>query len=170
METMHKLINPVRFDSDEQESVKSLLRISNQIRKQQETILARYDINLTKLNILQILLGEFPDPLSQDQIRERITDKSIDLSRVIRQMDENTIIKCYRKKNNKRVSEILITPKGTEVLNEIDKCGNEMNKAVIRLTEEELKQMTSILKKMEGVLAETSLEVPMFSDNDKTVI
>src|SRR5688572_26980196 len=115
METAHKLINPVRFNSDEQESIKNLLRITNQIRKQQEAILARYDVNLTKFNILQILQGEFPSPMSQDEIRERITDKSIDLSRVIRQMDESAIIKYYRKRNNKRVSEILITPKGTEV-------------------------------------------------------
>ncbi|MES2621507.1 MAG: hypothetical protein V4615_11710 [Bacteroidota bacterium] len=140
--------------NDRQILVRSLLSTSYLLKRQQENILERYGLTVAKYNILQVLASHAPEVLSQNQIRAKITDKTIDLPRIAKQMDMNCLIIRGREKGNKRVSEITITLKGQELLNEIEQSMDTMNLAILPLSEEEVLQLTAMLQKLTVAMAE----------------
>ncbi|MES2621505.1 MAG: hypothetical protein V4615_11700 [Bacteroidota bacterium] len=147
MNTLHQTNSSPQGATNAQ-MIKHLLSIAYHVKKHQESILTKYDINLQKLYILEILRDEFPSALSQHQIRERLTDKTLDLPRIMIQLDRLCLISRNRNKKNKTISEITITPKGLQILHELDNYGNEMNSAAVCLAETEKETMMDAMQKM----------------------
>lgn len=159
MNTLHQPISSpdMRINS---QMIKHLLSTAYHLKKHQESILAKYNINLQKLYILEILRDEFPLSLSQNQIRERLTDKTLDLPRIMIQLDRLCLITRTKNRKNKTISETTITPKGMQVLHELDNYGNEMNSAAGCLTEKEKDKMLNALQKMELFLIRHQSQQP----------
>ena len=147
MNTLHQPISSpdMRINS---QMIKHLLSTAYHLKKHQESILAKYNINLQKLYILEILRAELPLSLSQNQIRERLTDKTLDLPRIMIQLDRLCLITRTKNRKNKTISEITITSKGIQVLHELDNYGNEMNSPAGCLTDKEKDKMLDALQKM----------------------
>lgn len=154
MKVVHK--QEISTEGNDQQAVKDILHASNLIKKHQENILARFDINLQKFYILQILSKEFPNHLSQSRIKNKLTDKTIDLSRIMKQMDGIGLVNHIRQIGNKRVSEITITTRGMEVLNEIEECSDEMHAGMAFVTAHEATQIVEIMRRIVARLRELS--------------
>ena len=164
MKIIHK-INPPMEVSNRQKLVRSIVNTSYLIKRQQENILSRFHLNLSKFNILEILLNEYPTALSQNQIREKLTDKTVDLPRIAKNLDENCFITRSRNKKNKTIAEITITPKGIQTLNEIYNCSEEMSRSTIELTDTEVQQALDALERMVDAASETTIEVSIAEDD-----
>jgi len=159
MKIIHKTSAEMTSE-DRQVLVKGILSAAYLIKRHQENILDKYGITLVKYHILQVLASAAPAMLSQNEIRERIIDKTIDLPRIAKQMDSMCLITRGRLKGNKRVSETTITPKGLEMLKEIAQSMDDMNLATIHLSDEEVLQMTALVQKMTDVLTEAAGPAP----------
>lgn len=169
MKIIHK--TSAEMSSDERQVlVKGILSAAYLIKRHQENILDKYGITLVKYNILQVLASAAPGLLSQNEIRERITDKTIDLPRIVKQMDSMCLITRGRLKGNKRISETTITPKGLELLKEISQSMDDMNLATIHLSDDEVLQMTALIQKMTDVMTEAAGPAPESEGNDDEVL
>lgn len=166
---IHK-INPPMEVSNRQKLVRSIVNTSYLIKRQQENILSRFHLNLSKFNILEILLNEYPVALSQNQIRAKLTDKTIDLPRIAKNLDENCFVSRSRNKENKTIAEITITPKGIQTMNEIYNCSEEMSRSTIELTDTEVEQALDALKKIADATTETTIELSIAEDDDDEVV
>lgn len=110
-----------------------------------KNILAREDITHQQFNILRILRGSYPNPLSTLQIRERMLDKMSDTSRIV----DRLVLKDMAKKSislkDKRLVDVLITEKGQMILKRIDEGPDLVMAVMSSISEEEAEQLSTIL-------------------------
>jgi DNA-binding MarR family transcriptional regulator len=141
-----------------QQFIYKLLKVSSLIKRERENIVGKFGISFSKFNILEVLLNVTPNGLSQTELREYLIDKTLDVPRLIQQLDKDCLVENKRKKTNKKQAHITITPKGIEVLKQIALHSSVMNKGTLDLTDAEVQQMLPKLEKMIAAFIEDSDE------------
>jgi len=142
---IEKDINQYHFTSEGQKAVINLIYTSNWITEHIKKVLDDHDITLQQFNILRILRGSDPQPLSTLTIRERMLDKMSDTSRIV----DRLVIKGLAVKKicstDKRLVDVNITDAGKKMLEAIDNKQADMTSVTTNLTDAELKQLNSLL-------------------------
>jgi DNA-binding MarR family transcriptional regulator len=113
-----------------------------------KTMLSQDGITMQQFNILRILRGSDPQPLSTLTIRERMLDKMSDTSRIVdRLVLKGWVIKrtCA---SDKRLVDVSITKDGKRILEKIDKRIDDMNAVVSSLSQQDLKRLNELLDQM----------------------
>ena len=112
-----------------------------------QKILATENITHQQFNILRILRGSYPNPLSTLQIRERMLDKMSDTSRIVdRLILKDLVIKTISSKD-KRLVDVVINEKGLDLLKKIDEV-DIVSQIMTNMSEEEAEQLSNLLDKM----------------------
>ena len=81
--SLEQEINQPKFRNEKQKAVINIIYTYNWINQQIKEYLESEDLTQQQYNILRILRGSAPDPLSTLQIRERMLDKMSDTSRIV---------------------------------------------------------------------------------------
>ena len=167
MELVNQELSVNCTGAEKRKALMSVLHTSNLVKKHREAIFERFDVNQTKVNILQILFDRFPLATSQSELRDSIADKTIDLSRIIHQLDSMCLVSHTKRRNNRRVSDIMITRKGVQKLDEINKHSSELTKASDCLSLEEAAQLAGIMQKIASAVNDSSSVYPLHMDRNE---
>lgn len=116
--------------------------------------LAGEDLTPQQFNVLRILRGSHPQPLSTLQIRERMLDKMSDTSRIVDRLIKKGWVKKGTCKEDKRLVDVLITDKGLDVLSEIDAKEDLLNKHLNGLSPQEAETLSNLLDKVRDTYKE----------------
>ena len=141
-------IQQSRFRNAHQKAAVNLLFTGAWLRDKMKIIFDREDITAQQFNILRILRGSFPNPLSTLQIRERMLEKMSDTSRLVDRLMAKGLVKKIICKTDRRLVDILITEKGKKLLERLDQCSGEMDAILINLSEKEAAQLSDLLDKL----------------------
>lgn len=148
MATIEKLIRIPAFKSEEQKLIVSLYYVNGLIVNHFERILTPYQISFQQFNVLRILRGQHPNPASVVLIRERMLDRNSDASRVVARLVKADLAKSSINRVDKRKADVYITPKGLEVLRQLDDKENQLIEAVKGLNSEECLLANQMLQKL----------------------
>ena len=115
-------------------------------------ILKPYDISREQYNVLRILRGQKGKPANMCVIQERMLSKSSNTTRLI----DKLLIKDYVTRevcpDNRRKIEVLITPKGLDILTELDPIVIQHEQLFANnLTQGELEQLNYLLEKYRSI-------------------
>jgi DNA-binding MarR family transcriptional regulator len=110
--------------------------------------LAKDDITHQQYNILRILRGSAPKPLSTLQIRERMLDKMSDTSRIVDRLIVKELVKKTVCNKDKRLVDVTITDKGLKLLKKLDAEHDVMDNILCSLSESESEQLSHLLDKL----------------------
>lgn len=113
-----------------------------------KNFVSKEDITHQQYNILRILRGAHPQPLSTLQIRERMLDKMSDTSRIVDRLIVKGLVQKSTCAKDKRLVDVVITDKGQELLKRLDDASPEMDAIMEKLTDEEAEQLSSLLDKL----------------------
>ena len=102
-------------------------------------------------NILRILRGSLPKPLSTLQIRERMLDKMSDTSRIVDRLVVKGLAKKTLCKKDRRLVDVTITEKGKKLLEKLDGRQPEMDNIFGNLSVNEAAQLNTLLNKIREV-------------------
>jgi DNA-binding MarR family transcriptional regulator len=142
---IEKDINQYHFTSEGQKAIINLVYTSNWVTEHIKAVLDDQDITLQQFNILRILRGSDPQPLSTLTIRERMLDKMSDTSRIV----DRLVIKGLAVKKvcttDKRLVDVNITEDGKKMLEAIDSREAAMTSITKNLSDAELKQLNTLL-------------------------
>ena len=142
---IEKDINQYHFTSEGQKAIINLVYTSNWVTEHIKAVLDDQDITLQQFNILRILRGSDPQPLSTLTIRERMLDKMSDTSRIV----DRLVIKGLAVKKvcttDKRLVDVNITEDGKKMLEAIDSREAAMTSIIKNLSDAELKQLNTLL-------------------------
>jgi DNA-binding MarR family transcriptional regulator len=145
---IEKDINQQHFQSEGQKAMINLIYTYNWVTERVRTFLAEEDITMQQFNILRILRGSDPKPLSTLTIRERMLDKMSDTSRIV----DRLVLKGWVDKKmcsaDKRLVDVFITKEGKKLLERIDKKSDAMNATTAALSDAELEQLNQLLDKI----------------------
>jgi DNA-binding MarR family transcriptional regulator len=145
---IEEAINQKKFKNEFQKATVNLIYTHNWINNKFKKFLKTFDITQQQFNVLRILRGQFPEPISTSTIRSRMLDKMSDASRIVDRLCKKGLVERQVCPTDKRLVDVIINEKGLELLSEIDEYQEEMDFAKNGLTAEEALQLSDLLDKM----------------------
>ncbi len=107
-----------------------------------------YNITPQQFNILRILRGKYPEALTIIYIRERMLDRMSDASRIVELLRKKGLIERNICEGNRRRMDVLLTQKGLNLLDEIEKENERIDNRLSSLKEQEILQLNFLLDKL----------------------
>jgi uncharacterized lipoprotein YddW (UPF0748 family)/DNA-binding MarR family transcriptional regulator len=144
-------INQRRFRNEYQKAILNILYTNNWLFEKIGIIFDEWDVTPRQFNILRILRGE-GKPLSTLQIRQRMLDKMSDTSRIVDRLIKKGMVRKTPNAEDRRLVDVVITPRGRKLLEKIDPLENEMDKLLSHLTLEEASTLNNLLDKLRNVM------------------
>ncbi|MFN3488906.1 MAG: MarR family winged helix-turn-helix transcriptional regulator [Emticicia sp.] len=138
------------FKSPYQKVVVNIMYTSNWMNSEQQGILKPFDLSAQQYNVLRILRGQFPNPITVNGIIERMLDKMSNASRLVDKLLLKGYVSRCDNATDRRACDIRITETGAEMLNQIDKLQAEWENQMQNLSEEEAEALSKLLDKMRG--------------------
>ncbi len=145
---IEKDIHQIRkFRNEYHKAIVNLLFTNNWIEESIKQYLDNSGLTLQQYNILRILNGANV-PVSTLTIRERMLDKMSDTSRIVDRLVLKQLAKKTGSKNDKRLVDVVITPKGKALVAKLDKRADELDGIAKNLSMEEAKLFNTLLDKI----------------------
>jgi DNA-binding MarR family transcriptional regulator len=143
-------INQKEFKSDYHKLVINILFTGNWMFQKQSNMIKKYGLTLQQYNILRILKGQYPEPATINLLIERMLDKMSNASRIVDRLEKKNYVSRVICKKDRRTVDVLITDKGLEILNKINKCEEKSENNFCILTNSEAKILNKLLDKLRG--------------------
>lgn len=126
----------------------NLIFTYNWIQDRSRHVLNQMGITNQQYNVLRILRGSHPQPLSTADIRERMLDKMPDTSRLVDRMVLKGWVKKHVCESDKRLVDVMITPAGIQLLEQLDACQSQIDAFLQGLSKAEAAQLNVLLDKI----------------------
>ncbi len=107
-----------------------------------------FEITMQQFNVLRILNGQYPDPISTSEIRNRMLDKMSDASRIVERLNKKGLVLRTPNLSDRRLVDVVISEKGKKLIHAIDLCSKEMDNFIGALNEDETQQLNLLLDKI----------------------
>ena len=140
-------IQQPKFSSEQQKAAINLIYTSNWLNEKMRCYLSSEDLTPQQFNVLRILRGSLPEPLSTLQIRERMLDKMSDTSRIVDRLIKKGLVQKRTCKMDKRLVDIVISEEGLALLKRLDATSDKLNNHMQGLTDEEATILSDLLDK-----------------------
>jgi DNA-binding MarR family transcriptional regulator len=137
-----------KFRNEHQKAIVNLLYTYNWVTEKSKELFASEDITPQQFNILRILRGSHPTPLSTLQIRERMLDKMSDTSRIVDRLIAKGLVKKGVCKDDRRLVDVMITEKGKKLLERLDARQDEIDNIIGNLSKKEATSLSELLDKI----------------------
>jgi DNA-binding MarR family transcriptional regulator len=102
------------------ELVVALLHTGSRFNDELSLLTKAYGISLPQFNVLRILRGQKGKPANLSTLNEHMIHKMSNTTRLVDKLIEKKLVERDICENNRRKVEITITPKGLNLLNNID--------------------------------------------------
>lgn len=145
-----KLIRQTRFKDSYQKAIINLFYTSNFFRDAHLKVFEKHAIQGQHFNILRILKGKHPEPVSPGYIKEVMLDKGRDLTRLIDKLVNMGLLDRKICPENKRKVNITLTLKGLAAVDLISTEVHHLDGQLKSLTDEEYEQISNLLDRMRG--------------------
>lgn len=143
-------INQRKFRNEYQKARINIIYTYNWLSEKISSTFVEWDVTQQQFNILRILRGE-GKALSTMQIRQRMLDKMSDTSRIVDRLVKKGLVKKSPNTEDRRLVDVVITPKGKKLLEKIDPFEDHADKFMSSLSEEETKTLNDLLDKLRNV-------------------
>lgn len=131
-------------------AVVNLLFTQSYLVSRQSRIFKPHDISAEQYNVLRILRGRFPKPITVSSIQERMLNKMSNASRLVEKLKQKEMVKRTECPEDRRQVDVSITEKGLDLLELLDKEVKQFNMETIHLDKDEVEQLNHLLDKLRG--------------------
>ena len=146
--SLEKDIQQAKFRNAHQKAAINIIYTLSWMREKTNAIFEAEDITPQQFNILRILRGSFPEPLSTLQIRERMLEKMSDTSRIVDRLIAKGLVKKLTCKNDRRLVDVIISDKGKKLLERLDAKQDEIDGVLGNLSEKDANMLSDLLDKI----------------------
>ncbi|MEQ9442124.1 MAG: MarR family transcriptional regulator [Cyclobacteriaceae bacterium] len=126
----------------------NLLHTGSWLRGEVSDFLKPFDITQQQFNILCILRAQHPQALSTQQLRDQLTDRMSDASRLVDRLQQKDLVCKEACGQDKRLVDINITEKGLRLLCQIDEQMPRLDEVLQTLTEKEAVFLNKLLERL----------------------
>ena len=143
-----KDIHQNKFRNEHHKALVNLLYTYGWTIERLKNFVSDEGITHQQFNILRILRGSHPTPLSTLQIRERMIDKMSDTSRIVDRLLSKSLVKKIVCKKDRRLVDVNITDRGLKLLEKLDLKEDQVDSILNNLTEKEATVLSKLLDKV----------------------
>jgi len=142
----HEIKKSHPFDSLEQEAALNLRRTTDALAAFEADVFRPTELSPTQYNVLRILRGA-GEPLACGEIAARMITREPDMTRLLDRLEKRRLITRARQQADRRVVATRITPKGLELLADLDAPVIQMHKRQLgHLGQAKLRQLIELLE------------------------
>lgn len=136
------------FSSERQKAMVNIMFTNGWVNDRFREFMRPYGLTQQQYNVLRILRGSEPDPLSTSCIRERMIDRMSDASRIVDRLVRKGLVNRVQCPRDRRLVEVRISEEGLSILEKLDREQEQMHNCLGNLTEEELLHLNTLLDKL----------------------
>lgn len=136
-------------NAKERAAVNLMFTYSWLISRQKEAF-GPFGITAQQYNVLRILRGQHPKPISTSDIRDRMLDRMSDVSRIVDRLVKKGLVTRKTCKADKRLVDVLIAPSGLTLLEQIDQREFVTADIMASLSVDEADLLSDLLDKLRG--------------------
>ncbi len=143
-------IKQKKFSSEYQKAHINITFTASWLNTQMNTLFKPYGISSQQFNILRILRGQHPHPAPLKLLTERMIDKMSNTSRLVEKLYQKKLVERNTCPKNRRQVDIVLTPKGRQLLEEVSAAMENFFYRSYNVTLEEAKELNRVLDKLRG--------------------
>lgn len=149
-----EIIQNPPFFSIEEEAFLNLLRSADSLERSFHLRMRDWGVTSTQYNVLRILRGASPNPLTCSAIGERMITAVPDITRLLARLKSMNLIEQERDDQDRRVVWTRISEAGIEKLRAMDPIIQQFPRELFsHMRKEEVEQLIHLLEKARGPLA-----------------
>ena len=141
-------ISQKQFRNEYHKAAVNVVYTFNWLNNQNISFFKPLRITPQQFNILRILRGQHPKPATIKLIKERMLDKMSDASRIVEKLRIKGLVERNICSHDRRNVDVCITPKGLDLLAQIDALDDEIDGRLSSLNQEEIRQLNDLLDKL----------------------
>jgi len=138
------------FKSETQKLVLNIAFTSSWLNSIITERLKPFDLTPHQFNVMRILKGRHPQAYSNQEITERMLDKSSNSTRIVDKLISKALAERNENPVDRRLVDIRITDKGLALLEELDKLPYNHKGNITGFNEEKAKLMNEWLDELRG--------------------
>lgn len=140
-----------QFEDDYQRALINLIYTSNWLRDEQIRRLKPFGLLPQHYNLLRIIKGRHPEPVSPGEMKEVMLDKANDLTRLLDKLEKKGLISRKLCETNRRKMDVHITAEGLRLLEQAGAVFHELQAEIMQqLSDLEAAKLSRLLDKMRG--------------------
>lgn len=143
-------IKQEKFRNENQKLAVNLIYTHGWLSNHQNELFSGFDLTGTQYNILRILRGQQPSPVSINLLKERMLDKMCDASRLVERLRKKGWVAREICEEDRRRANVRITNTGLELLDKLDEYNESFDSLFANLNDTELKQLNDLLDRLRG--------------------
>lgn len=147
---IEEAIKQKEFKDPYNKAIVNLLYTHSYIVSKQSSLFKPFGLSPEQYNVLRILRGQNGNPITVSSIQERMLNKMSNASRLVEKLKQKKFVVRNECPTDRRQVDILITEKGTEVLNQLEEEIYVLNRKLVQLPEDEVDQLNSLLDNLRG--------------------
>ncbi len=144
---LEEAINQKKFSHEWHKATINILYTGNWLEAKIKKTLKQHNITVQQYNVLRILRGQHPDPISTSVIRARMLDKMSDASRIVERLNKKKLVTRTPCPQDKRLVDIIINSQGLDLLKMIDLEKEKVEFVLNNLSVEEAQMLNELLDK-----------------------
>ena len=145
-----KEIKQSKFKNEYQKMLINILFTSGWLSAKHNSTIKPYGISTQQFNLLRILRGQHPKPATVNLLIDRMLDKNSNASRLVEKLRVKKLVERAICPEDRRAVNVIITLKGLDLLEELDKLDGGMIKELKNLSEKEAATLNQLLDKLRG--------------------
>jgi DNA-binding MarR family transcriptional regulator len=141
-------IKQERFKNEHQKMLINIFFTSSWLSSKHSCTLKPYGISVQQYNILRILRGQHPNPVTINLLIDRMLDKNSNASRLVEKLRLKKLVERAVSLDDRRAVNVVITQKGLSLLTELDKQEELFLKDLKNLSAKEAELVSNLLDKL----------------------
>ena len=138
------------FRNEYQKATINLLYTNSWLENKLSAFFKNHNLTLQQYNVLRILKGQYPQPISTSDLRERMLDRMSDASRIVDRLHKKKLLLRKVCQKDKRKVDIVLSDHGIEVMDSLEKVVVHLDGFLSQLKREEVQQLNFLLDKLRG--------------------
>lgn len=141
-------IQQQKFRNQQHKLLVNLIYSYNVLSSRMQDMLKSEGLTMQQYNILRILRGQHPNPVTNTMVKERMLDKNSDVTRIIDRMIRDGLVSRVNCEADRRRVDINITQSGLDILDRLDARSSEMDALAASLSDEEAAVFNDLLDRL----------------------
>jgi DNA-binding MarR family transcriptional regulator len=135
------------FKNPVEKTFVNIMFTNNKIRELQHQILKRHDLTYQQYNVLRILKGHFPEPITINEIIDRMLDKMSNASRLVDKLVHKGLVERTFRADDKRACNVHLSTNGLDFLTKVNMDMDKKTSSINTLSSDQIESLNNLLDK-----------------------
>ena len=145
--TLEQKIKQKSFSNEAEKAIVNISYTNSYLTHLINTALKKHNVSVQQFNVLRILKGQHPKPVSVNDITDRMIDKMSNASRLVEKLRIKELIERNKCSFDKRQVDVSLTQLGLDQLEMLNELVNEVISNHNNLSQEEFAHLNNLLDK-----------------------